>query len=535
MKVQFLGAAHEVTGSKTLLWANGEKILVDYGMEQGVNLYENAELPVAPGEISCVLLTHAHIDHSGMLPALVAAGFSGPIYATQATYNLCNIMLRDSAHIQEQEAEWKNRKAQRSGGKPVAPAYTTNDAVATLKLFQVLDYGKEYTLFDGVRVRLWDAGHLLGSASYEVTITEEGQTRSILFSGDLGNVDRPLIRDPQKPQPTDYVVVESTYGTRLHGKRSDYASQLAEVIQTTLDKGGNVVIPCFAVGRTQEMLFLIRELKEQKRIQGHGEFPVWVDSPLAVEATNIYSEDVLSFCDNETLALLKQGINPIRFPGLSLSITSQESKQINADPTPKVIISASGMCEAGRIRHHLKHNLWRAESTVLFVGYQSEGTLGQALLNGAESVRLFGEEIQVNARIARMDGVSGHADQKILLSWLGAMSEKKPQKVFVNHGDDTVCDDFASLIEGELSMPAEAPYSGDCYDLLTGERILAGSRVRVARSEKKKSTRATTVFDRLMAAGKRLLSVIEKNREGANKDLAKFADQINELSNKWDR
>ncbi|MDO4318484.1 MAG: MBL fold metallo-hydrolase [Lachnospiraceae bacterium] len=535
MKVQFLGAAHEVTGSRTLLWANGKKILIDCGMEQGTDIYENVELPVSPGDIDCVLLTHAHIDHSGMLPALVADGFRGPIYATPATQRLCNIMLRDSAHIQEQEAEWRNRKAQRSGGKAYVPAYTANDVAATLPLFETLDYGREYELFDGVRVRLWDAGHLLGSASYEITVTEGEETRSILFSGDLGNVDRPLIRDPQLPEPTDYVVIESTYGTRLHGARSDYASQLAEVIQTTLDRGGNVVIPCFAVGRTQEMLFLLRELKEQKRIHGHGEFPVWVDSPLAVEATNIYSEDILAFCDDETRALLEQGINPIRFPGLSLSITSSDSKAINEDPTPKVILSASGMCEAGRIRHHLKHNLWRPESTVLFVGYQAEGTLGQVLLDGAEKIRLFGEEIQVKARIVRMEGVSGHADQKILLSWLSAMKERKPRKVFVNHGNDTVCDEFASLIETELSMRAEAPYSGDCYDLLTGQRVLEGSRARVEHAEKKKPTRATTVYDRLVAAGRRLLSVIEKNREGANKDLAKFADQINELSNKWDR
>ncbi len=535
MKVQFLGAAHEVTGSKTLLWVNNKKILIDCGMEQGLDIYENAELPVAPGDIDCVLLTHAHIDHSGMLPALVAEGFRGPIYSTLATSRLCNIMLRDSAHIQEQEAEWKNRKAQRSGGKTYVPAYTQNDVAATLPLFEPLEYGREYELFEGVRVRLWDAGHLLGSASYEITVTEGEETRSILFSGDLGNVDRPLIRDPQMPEPADYVVIESTYGTRLHGKRGDCAAQLAEVVQTTLDRGGNVVIPCFAVGRTQEMLFLLRELKEQKRIHGHGDFPVWVDSPLAVEATNIYSEDILSFCDTETRDLILKGINPIRFPGLSLSITSSDSKAINEDPMPKVILSASGMCEAGRIRHHLKHNLWKPESTVLFVGYQAEGTLGNLLLDGAEKVRLFGEEIQVKARIARMEGISGHADQEILLSWLGAMKRQKPKKVFVNHGNDTVCDEFASLIETELSMRAEAPYSGDCYDLLTGQRLQEGSRVRIERAERKKTARAVTVYDRLVAAGRRLLSVIEKNREGANKDLAKFADQINELSNKWDR
>ncbi len=535
MKVQFLGAAHEVTGSKTLLWANGKKILIDCGMEQGVDIYQNVDMPLNPAEVDCVFLTHAHIDHSGMLPALVAEGFHGTIYATQATKRLCEIMLRDSAHIQEQEAEWKNRKAQRSGIGKYEPAYTTNDVAATLPLFEALEYNKEYDLFDGVRVKLLDAGHLLGSASYKITVTEGDETRSILFSGDLGNVDRPLIRDPQMPEPADYVVIESTYGTRLHGERKDYATQLTEIIQSTLDKGGNVVIPCFAVGRTQEMLFLIREIKEQGGVRGHDNFPVWVDSPLAVEATNIYSQDILSFCDEQTRALVEKGINPIRFPGLSLSITSNDSKAINEDPTPKVILSASGMCEAGRIRHHLKHNLWRQESTILFVGYQSEGTLGRVVLEGAEQIRLFGEDIQINARIAKMDGISGHADQTILMNWLGAMKDRKPRRVFVNHGNDVLCDEFASIIETELAMRAAAPYSGDCYDLMSGQRIAEGSRLRANTAEKKKAVRATTVFDRLLAAGRRLLTVIEKNREGANKDLAKFADQITELCNKWDR
>ena len=381
LKVTFLGAAHEVTGSATLLTTDRYKILVDYGLEQGNNLYDNVDFPLAPGEIDCVLLTHAHIDHSGKLPVLVARGFKGPIYTTVATKRLCRIMLLDSAHIQEQEAEWKNRKNKRAGADVVTPLYTTNDANATIELLDETEYDTEREILPGVTVCFRDAGHLLGSASIEIKVTEGAETRKITFSGDLGNVDRPLLRNYELPTPTDYLVIESMYGGRKHAERKDYFAQLAQVIQETFDRGGNVVIPAFAVGRTQELLYLIREIKDKNMITGHDDFPVWIDSPLAVEATNIYSTDVLSYCDEETAELIRAGINPLRFPGLRTSITSDDSKWINADPTPKIILSASGMCEAGRIRHHLKHNLWREECTILFVGYQAEGTLGNALLH----------------------------------------------------------------------------------------------------------------------------------------------------------
>lgn len=541
MKLTFLGADHEVTGSMTLIEIGEHKVLVDCGMEQGADIYENAELPVAPGEVDALFLTHAHIDHSGKIPVLTANGFAGPIYATGATTKLCHIMLMDSAHIQESEAEWKSRKALRAGRDVVAPMYTTDDAARALKQFKSHGYNESFELFEGVTARFLDAGHLLGSSSIEITVNENGEETVLLFSGDVGNVARPLIRDPQKPEKADIVVVESTYGDRLHGERPDYLGQLTAILQETLDRGGNLVIPCFAVGRTQEMLYLLREIKVRGLLKGHDRFPVYVDSPLAVEATNIYSaDDMEPYYDDETMALKVLGINPIRMDDLYLSITSDDSKRINEDRTPKVILSASGMCEAGRIRHHLKHNLWRKESTVMFVGYQTEGTLGRQLIDGANEIKLFGEKITVEAHIAQMSGISGHADRDMLLGWLGNISPA-PKQVFVNHGEDTVCDLFASTVTETLGVAAEAPYSGACYEVSADgvTRLEDGNRVKL---EKKAPTaqsdgavRANSVLERLRAAGRRLAAVIERNREGANKDLAKFADQINDLCNKWDR
>ena len=526
MKLSFLGAGHEVTGSRTLLEVAGHRIMIDYGMEQGKDLFENPELPIPAGEIDAILLTHAHIDHSGMIPQLVKYGFQGQIYTTEATARLCGIMLMDSAHIQESEAQWRNRKAQRAGTAPVEPVYTVADAQAALQLFHPCTYGPTYDILDGVQIRFQDAGHLMGSAS--IYVTAEGKT--ILFSGDLGNVDRPLIRDPQKPTEADFVVIESTYGNRLHG---DYVTQLTRILQETLDRGGNLVIPAFSVGRTQELLYLIREIKSSGAIHGHDGFPVYVDSPLSVEATKIYSGGLMDFYDQDTLNLLAAGIDPIQFPGLKTSVSADDSKNINLDPTPKVILSASGMCEAGRIRHHLKHNLWRPESTILFVGYQSEGTLGRKLLDGASSVKLFGESIQVSARSEQMDGISGHADQAIMLDWLGAMT-KKPVKVFVNHGENEVTDEFAGIIRARLGMDAEAPYNGSVYDLDAMTCLSSGFRAPL---EKRliSSGRQNAAFERLYQAGKRLLHIIEKNRGLANRELTKFADQLINLCNKWDR
>ena len=533
MKIYFIGAAHEVTGSCTLLTACGKKILIDCGMEQGENVYENVDIPVPLNEIDAMFLTHAHIDHSGNIPYIVSKGFSAPIYTTGATDRLCRIMLMDSAHIQEFEAQWKNRKNKRSGKDLIEPLYTTEDVQNSLKYFTPCEYDNYYSIFDGIKIRFVDAGHLLGSSSIEIQITEDGVTRTLLFSGDIGNVDRPLIKNPSMPPSADYVVIESTYGNRLHGDRPDYVTQLTSVLQSTFDSGGNVIIPSFAVGRTQELLYLFRIIKEKNLIKNHPEFSVWVDSPLAVEATEIYDDSKLrAYFDDDTLALIDKGVNPIKFPGLKLAVTSDDSRAINEDRAPKVILSASGMCEAGRIRHHLKHNLWRPECTVLFVGYQAEGTLGRKIIEGATSVKLFGEEVQVNARIEKMKGISGHADKNMLLHWLSSMPEK-PRAVFVNHGHDTVCDEFARSIDDELEISATAPYSGDGFELGDfAKQVDVGPR-KLYNKQLHKAERNNTVYDRLYLAGQSLMGIIEQNRGCANKDIAKFTDQILALCEKY--
>ncbi len=534
MELIFSGADHEVTGSCHMVKAAGKNLLVDCGMEQGEDVYENQEIPVHASEIDAVLLTHAHIDHSGLLPLLYARGFRGPVYSTRATCDLCCIMLRDSAHIQEFEAEWRNRKAKRSGGPEYVPLYTMEDAEGLLEQLVPCEYGDPVELFEGIKARFSDVGHLLGSASIELWLTEEGESKKVVFSGDVGNLDQPLIRDPQYLDTADYVIMESTYGDRVHsGVRVDYVKELTEIIQRTFDRGGNVVIPSFAVGRTQEMLYFLRKIKTDHLVQGHGNFKVYVDSPLAVEATNIFNKHKYSCFDEEATALLEQGIDPIQFPGLTVSVTSADSKQINFDTEPKVILSASGMCEAGRIRHHLKHNLWRPESTILFVGYQSVGTLGRSLLDGVPSVKLFGETIEVKAEIKKLDGISGHADKNGLLTWIKAF-DPKPKKVFVVHGEDHICEEFAACLRDEYGFDASAPYSGAVYDLTAGEWKSEGIRI-LKRREKPKAKKAGTVFARLLAAGERLMALIRRNEGGANKDLAKMADQINMLCDKWEK
>lgn len=541
MKLTFIGATHEVTGSCFLVETNSCKFLIDCGMKQGPNDYENVEIPVNPREIDFVLLTHAHIDHSGNLPALYAKGFQGNVYATEATCDLCDIMLRDSAHIQMFEAEWRNRKGKRAGKEEFVPAYTLEDALGVLRNFVGCEYDEIKYLDQGIQVRFVDAGHLLGSASIEVWITEEKdgqvQTEKVVFSGDIGNLRQPLIKDPVYLDEADYVVMESTYGDRSHGERIDYVKALAQVIQSTFDRGGNVVIPSFAVGRTQEMLYFIRQIKEDGLVHGHDDFLVYVDSPLAVEATSIFGEHRLDCYDEDAQALINRGVNPIGFTGLKVSITAEDSRAINEMETPKVIISASGMCDAGRIKHHLKHNLWRRESTILFVGYQAVGTLGRALVEGATTVKLFGEEIHVQARIQVLAGVSGHADQTGLLKWAGSFRDNKPKKVFVVHGDDQVTTSFAKRLESELGYQAMAPFSGTVYDLAANQCIYEAQGIPAPKKTPVTAAaqKVNEVYARLLSMGQRLMVVIHKNEGGANKDLKKFANEIQKLCDKWER
>lgn len=530
MKLSFLGAAHEVTGSCHFIEACGKKILVDCGMQQGQD-DDTQELPVVPADIDYLFLTHAHIDHSGKLPLLSKMGFNGKIFTTVATGELCSIMLQDSAHIQEFEAEWKNRKRQRAGEDLYEPLYTIEDAQRIMKRFVTFEYNQIISVCDGIKIRFIDVGHLLGSASIEVWIEEEDTNKKLVFSGDIGNLNQPLIRDPQYITEADYVVMESTYGDRNHGPAPDYVQELADIIKETFDRGGNVVIPSFAVGRTQELLYFLRDIVNNNRIPGYSEIPVYVDSPLAVEATNVFNKNVKGYFDEEAMSLINQGINPITFPGLKISVTSDESKAINFDSRSKVIISASGMCDAGRIRHHLKHNLWRAESTIVFVGFQAIGTLGRSLLEGTKTVKLFGESITVNANIVRLHGISGHADQAGLLRWLSAF-EQKPKRVFVVHGEASVCDSFAALLQDQ-GYDALAPNLQASFDLATNTCLETG--VLPEPKKVKETTRVSSVFQRLVNAGQRLMAVIRHNEGGANKDLAKFADQINSLCDKWDR
>lgn len=540
MKLMFLGADHEVTGSCHYIEACGKSILLDCGMEQGRDTYENQEIPVAAGRIDYVFLSHAHIDHSGLLPLLHKNGFQGQIYATEATTDLCRIMLLDSAHIQEFEAQWRNRKNKRAGKAPFEPLYTTEDAMAVMEHFVPCDYMKEVEVCEGVNIRFTDVGHLLGSSSIEIWLTENGVSKKIVFSGDIGNINQPIIHDPRYTTEADYVIMESTYGDRYHTAPPDYVAELAGQIQQTFDRGGNLVIPSFAVGRTQEMLYFIREIKERRLVHGHDSFKVYVDSPLAIEATRVFAENYLDCYDTAAMALVQKGINPLTFQGLEVAVTPDDSMAINFDKSPKVIISASGMCEAGRIRHHLKHNLWRPECTILFVGYQAIGTLGRNIIEGEKEVRLFGETITVNAHIEELAGVSGHADKKGLLNWVNHF-EKKPERVFVVHGEDLVCEDFTKCLKEEYGYNAFAPYSGACFDLAANQMISEGVKIPVAPKELPRGhaaseggKRAMYLANQLDLANKRLQQIINLNKGGTNRDMEKMLKQINDLCDKLD-
>jgi metallo-beta-lactamase family protein len=530
MELSFLGAAREVTGSCYYLKAGGKQILIDCGMKQGPDQYQRQDIPIDLSQLDYVLLTHAHIDHSGRLPLLAKNGYRGPIYATDATCDLCGIMLKDSAHIQEFEAEWRNRKGKRAGKEPFEPLYTMEDAQQAIGQLVPCNYKEIIEICEEIKVRFIDVGHLLGSASIEVWASERGMAQKIVFSGDIGNINQPLVKDPEYVTSADYVVMEATYGTRLHNPPPDYSVSLAQIIQRTFDRGGNAVIPSFAVGRTQEMLYFLRDIKTRGLIKGHPDFPVYIDSPLAIEATNIFNENRAECFDEEAMDLVNCGINPISFKGLKVSVTSDDSRAINFVEQPKVIVSASGMCDAGRIKHHLKHNLWRPESTVIFVGYQAVGTTGRVILDGAKSIKLFGESIDIKAEIISLEGISGHADQAGLLRWFDAF-EERPKRAFVVHGAPEACDAFAALLAESRGVIANAPLPGASYDLITNT-VLDPGRKEVKRE---KVLVVSGAFARLVSAGKRLMEVIERNRHGANKDLAKFADQIHTLCQKWDR
>ena len=466
MEITFMGAARCVTGSCTMIEAAGKKLLVDCGMRQGrdAKAVPGTDFMFNPKEIDAMLLTHAHIDHSGLVPLLVKKGFTGKIYCTDATARLCSIMFPDAGHIQEMEVEWENRKRQRAGKPEIEPIYTVQDAQNAVKYLEPISYKQMVNVADGVTTRFVDAGHLLGSSSIELFITENGKSKKLVFSGDIGNKNQPIIKDPTYINEADIVVTESTYGDRMHDTRNIRA-QLEEVLAKAMAAGGTIVIPSFAVGRTQEMLYEISVLLEENSVPGLEKLPVYIDSPLGIAATEIFRESSKGYYDKEAMAYRAEGVEFFSFDTLKVAQTVDESKAINADPRPKIIISSSGMCDAGRIKHHLKHNLWKPDATVVFVGYQAVGTLGRSILDHSKSVKIFGEEIKVRANIEYIEGFSGHADRAGLLEWIGHFP-KSVEHVFVNHGEDGIAEKYAEDLAA-LGYNATAPELFEKYDTLT--------------------------------------------------------------------
>jgi metallo-beta-lactamase family protein len=532
MKLSFFGADQCVTGSCHCLEINGKTILVDCGLQQGRDEISNEEFPFNPANVDYVLVTHAHIDHSGRIPKLIRQGFHGEILTTRLTADLMRIMLLDSAHIQEQDAEWKNRKGARAGRAPVEPLYTIEDAQKVAEYLKTCEYEEEIDLCEGVRVKFTDAGHLLGSASIWMDLSENGVEKTIIFSGDIGNVNQPIIRDPIHFHGADYVVMESTYGDRNHTEVWSYTDDLAKIIDETMAQGGNVVIPSFAVGRTQELLYFIREIKDAKMVKSNPDFPVYIDSPLARQATQIFTGNLHGYLDEDALKLVADGTHMFNFTNLRMTETVDESRALNEDRTPKVIISASGMCDAGRIRHHLKHNLWRPECTVVFVGYQGEGTLGRTLLNGKESVKMFGEEITVRAKIVNYTGLSSHADRDHLLSWISDIKEPKPQHVFVVHGDREVAPFFAQTIQG-MGFTAHAPQYTEVYDLATCKQLETGY-LPERKAKVMEGAKVSAAYERLVSVGRMVAEAIKRAKGRDNKSLANFAEQLKRDLEKWE-
>ncbi len=500
MKISFLGAAKTVTGSNFLLEGAGKKILVDCGLYQGKALEEREnyeEFAYNVQDIDFMLLTHAHIDHSGRIPKLYKEGYRNPVIATKATCDLCAIMLPDSGHIQEMENEWQNRKRKRSGKKELPPLYTAEEAQKCLEIFKPVKYDEIIELDPNINVRFNDAGHMLGSSIIEVWVKEGGETKKIVFTGDIGNNDIPLLGAPTMMENADFLVMESTYGGRLHMRNDDKAEMFLNIVAETLDKGGNVVIPSFAVGRTQEILYELNKLKENrndeafiKKYETLMKALVYVDSPLATSATEVFRNNMDLF-DDEVKQRIQSGDNPLDFPGLHFTQTVDESKALNESKIPSIIISASGMCEVGRIKHHLKHNLWDPRNTILFVGYQAPGTLGAKIVSGEKKVKIFGEEVAVNARIEYIEGYSGHADQEWLLNFVYSFINK-PKHIFLVHGEPDGQKILKDKIIETTNIPVTIPDYGETYNL--DDRINVISKVD--RFEKPKYLRLE-VIDRL--------------------------------------
>ena len=540
MKITFLGATKTVTGSNFLVEAAGKKFIVDCGMYQGQaqDEWENsAPFAFDVNEIDFALLTHAHIDHSGRIPKLYNEGYRNKIYATKATCDLCSIMLPDSGHIQEMEIEWKNRKRMRKGLEPEPPLYTAEDAIKSLEIFSPVKYDEIIDIDENIHVRFSDAGHMLGSSIIEVWANENEKTTKAVFTGDLGNNDLPLLSSPTMIDDCDYLVMESTYGGRLHVRNDEKAEMFVNIVSETLNKGGTVVIPSFAVGRTQEILYEINQLKDARvdeefknKIETIMKTPVYVDSPLAISATEIFNKNTELF-DEETQELIKHGDNPLEFPGLQFTRTADESKALNEKNESSIIISASGMCEVGRIKHHLKHNLWNPNSTILFVGYQAPGTLGRKIVDGAEKVKIFGEEISINARVEYIEGYSGHADQEWLLNFIYSFLTK-PKTIFLVHGELEGQIVLKQKIQGTTQIPVIIPEYGEQYEL--NEQVERLGRISGVKEHKKKYIRLE-VLDRIKTLKEEIedmSSIIEEdmlNEDAEDSEIAKLNEKIKAL------
>jgi metallo-beta-lactamase family protein len=472
MKVEFLGGVRTVTGSATLLEKGSLRWLVDCGMFQGGRSIEERNQnvhPYHPQELSFILLTHAHIDHSGLIPKLVKEGFRGKVVCTKATLDLSEIMLKDSGHIQEMEAEWQSRKNKRSGRGDSAPLYTAEDAEKSLQYFQAVGYDEILSLADGLKVRFRDAGHILGSAIIEIWVEEEGQEKKLVFSGDLGGSGQPIVRDPSSVTEADILWLESTYGDRLHKSREETVKELLEIILEAISQRAKVVIPAFAVERTQDIIYTVGQLMRKNLIPS---IPVYIDSPLAISATEIFKKNPDCF-DEEMKGLLLGGEDPLDLPEIMYTQSTEESKAINEDSRSGIIISASGMCDSGRIQHHLKHHLWRKESHIVFIGYQAEGTVGRRIVDGAKTVKLFGEEIAVRAHVHTLGGFSAHADQKGLLEWLSHF--RNPDlRVFVNHGEEKVSTQLSEIIHQKFHFKTAVPQWREKRLLFTPEERVRG-------------------------------------------------------------
>ena len=499
MKITFLGATKIVTGSNFLVEAAGKKFLVDCGLYQGKAELEEQnyrEFDYNPAEIDFMLLTHAHIDHSGRIPKLYNDGFKGPIYAHKATCDLCQIMLPDSGHIQEMEAEWKNKKRIRKGQPTRGPLYTAEDALKCMEIFVPVKYDEIIQVSENIYVRFNDAGHMLGSSTIEIWAKEDGKETKAVFTGDLGNNDIPLLSEPTMIDNCDYLVMESTYGSRLHIRNDQKAELFLKIVSETIDNGGTVVIPSFAVGRTQEILYEINKIKENKHDEEFlreyrtlMKVPVYVDSPLAISATQVFKENMDLF-EDEVKEEMERGNNPLEFPGLKFTQTADESKALNESDEPSIIISASGMCDVGRIKHHLKHNIWNPKSTILFVGYQAPGTLGYEIVNGAKKVTIFGEEFAVNARIEYIEGYSGHADQEWLMNFVYSFYNK-PKHIFLVHGEEESQEVLRNKILENTGIGVTIPEYGETYQLDDELRIV--NRIKI----KKTLTLKNEVLERL--------------------------------------